>query len=79
MPVYLIDKIQQKNDGEFFLMDAKDIECKDGTSLQDKLDALAEGGIGGGSGGGDIPDSGYDFVAEFESALGTVTQEASEH
>ena len=71
MPVYLIDKIQQKNDGEFFLMDAKDIECKDGTSLQDKLDALAEGGVGGGG------DDSFDFVAEFENALGPVTQEAS--
>lgn len=69
MPVYLIDKIQQKNDGEFFLMDAKDIECKDGTSLQDKLDALAEGGTGDGES--------FDFVAEFENALSPVTQEAS--
>lgn len=65
MPVYLIDKIQQKNDGEFFLMDAKDIECKDGTSLQDKLDALAEGGEG--------DSSDFDFIAEFENALNTTT------
>ena len=72
MPVLVIDKIQQKNDGEFFLMDAKDIECKDGTSLQDKLDALAEGGTGGGG------DSDFDFVAEFENALNSTSKEASE-
>ena len=62
MPVLVIDKIQQKNDGEFFLMDAKDIECVDGKSLQEKLDSLEEDLSNGGS-------EDLDFVAEFENAL----------
>lgn len=62
MPVLVIDKIQQKNDGEFFLMDAKDIECEDGKSLQEKLDSLEEDLSNGGS-------EDLDFVAEFENAL----------
>ena len=61
MPVLVIDKIQQKNDGEFFLMDAKDIECEDGKSLQEKLDSLEE------DLNGDSED--LDFVTEFENAL----------
>jgi hypothetical protein len=70
MPVFLIDKIQQKNNGEFFLVDAKDIECDDGSSLQAKLDSLEENINNGGGGGGNTPDDeGYDFVAEFENAL----------
>lgn len=60
MPVFLIDKIQQKNGGEFFLVDAEDIECKDGTSLQEKLDSIEE--VTNGS-------DDYDFIAEFENAL----------
>ena len=62
MPVLVIDKIQQKNDGEFFLMDAKDIECTDGKSLQEKLDSLEEDLSNGGS-------EDLDFVTEFENAL----------
>ena len=72
MPVFLIDKIQQKNNGDFFLVDAKDIECDDGTSLQAKIDSLEDrvqngGGSDGGDNGGS--DDSYDFVAEFENAL----------
>lgn len=66
MPVLVIDKIQQKNDGDFFLMDAKDIECEDGKSLQAKLDSLEED-LGGGE------DEAQDFVAEFENALNATT------
>lgn len=75
MPIYLIDKIQQKNGKDFFLVDAEDIECKDGTSLQDKLDALEENINSGGGSGGGSGDSGSDsgprdeFVNIFESAL----------
>ena len=61
MPVLVIDKIQQKNDGDFFLMDAEDIECKDGKALQEKLDPLEEAL---GSESEDV-----DFVTEFENAL----------
>ncbi len=41
--IYLIDKIKQKNDGDFFLVDAADIECADGTSLEAKLEELSTG------------------------------------
>lgn len=41
MAIYLIDKLQQKNDGSFFLMDAEDVEY-DGKSL---IDALRDGDI----------------------------------
>ncbi len=76
MPVYLIDKIQQKNGGDFALVDAEDIECKDGKRLQDKLDELEES-VGSGSGGG--AEEVTDFVAEFENALqATVTTAESE-
>ena len=36
MAIYLIDKIQQKNDGKFFLVDAEDVEY-DGKSLVEYL------------------------------------------
>ena len=62
MPVYLIDKIQQKNDEDFFLMDAEDVECKDGKSLQEKLDTLDE--LAGN-------DTNINFVDIFDSALNT--------
>lgn len=76
MPVYLIDKIQQKNGGDFALVDAEDIECKDGKRLQDKLDELEES-VGSGSGGG--AEETTDFVAEFENALaGSATAESEE-
>lgn len=38
MPIYLIDKIQQKNDGDFFLVDAEDVEYN-GKSIIDALKA----------------------------------------
>lgn len=74
MPVYLIDKIQQKNGGDFFLADAEDIECKDGKSLQDKLDELEESAAGDGSGG----ETDADFVADFEGALAPETTTETE-
>lgn len=64
MPVFLIDKIQQKNGGDFFLVDAEDVEVN-GVSLTDKLKELENS-----SGSGDI-ESDQDFVSIFESVLGS--------
>ena len=64
MPVFLIDKIQQKNGGDFFLVDAEDVEVN-GISLTDKLKELENS-----SGSGDI-ESDQDFVSIFESVLGS--------
>lgn len=47
--IYLIDKIKQKNSGNFFLVDAADVECSDGSSLETKLENL-ESSSGSGSG-----------------------------
>ena len=64
MPVFLIDKIQQKNGGDFFLVDAEDVEVN-GVSLTDKLKELENS-----SGSGDL-ESDQDFVSIFESVLGS--------
>lgn len=40
MPIYLIDKIKQKNNGSFALLDAADIEMADGTRLDAALEKL---------------------------------------
>lgn len=45
MPIYLIDKIKQKNEGTFKLMDAIDVETSDGSSVQEKLDNLIDNNI----------------------------------
>lgn len=42
MPIYLIDKIKQKNGGSFALLDAADIEMADGTRLDAVLKEMKE-------------------------------------
>ena len=64
MPVFLIDKIQQKNGGDFFLVDAEDVEVN-GISLTDKLKELEQS-----SSSGDT-ETENDFVSIFESVLGS--------
>lgn len=41
MPIFVIDKLKQKNDGDFSLMDTADIEHSDGRSLDTVIDDLA--------------------------------------
>ena len=44
MPIELIDKIKQKNNGSFKLMDAQDVQYDDtGMSVKEKLDELETG------------------------------------
>ena len=64
MPVFLIDKIQQKNGGDFFLVDAEDVEVN-GIYLTDKLKELEQS-----SSSGDT-ETENDFVSIFESVLGS--------
>ena len=65
MSVFVIDKLQQKNGGEFFIVDAEDVEVEGGVSLSDKIKELEESAGGDGSGG----ETDADFVADFEDAL----------
>lgn len=65
MAVELIAKIKPKNNGDFKLVDADDVETKEGKSLEEKLDEL-EAMIE------KDEETDIDFVAEFENAL-TVT------
>ena len=40
MAIELIDKIKQKNNGNFKLVDAIDVELKDGSDLQNFIDNI---------------------------------------
>ena len=40
MPIFVIDKLKQKNEGDFSLMDTADIEHSDGRSLDAVIDDL---------------------------------------
>lgn len=40
MSIEIIDKLKQKNNGTFKLMDLDDVDYGDGTSAKDKIDSL---------------------------------------
>lgn len=40
MSIEIIDKLKQKNNGKFKLMDLDDVDYGDGTSAKDKIDSL---------------------------------------
>jgi hypothetical protein len=71
MPIELIDKIKQKNNGQFALVDAIDVELGDGTRLQefiDNGDFVGQQGPQGPKGedgkDGDTPEKGVDYFTE---------------
>lgn len=45
MPIYLIDKIKQKNGKTFKLLDAADVGTADGKSVEEKLEEIGEAGV----------------------------------
>ena len=45
MPIYLIDKIKQKNGKTFKLLDAEDVGTADGKSVEEKLEEIGEAGV----------------------------------
>ncbi len=47
MPIEIIDKLKQKNNGTFKLVDAIDVELLNGQDLQSYLDDMPSGGTGG--------------------------------
>ena len=55
MAVEVIDKIKPKNNGNFALMDAADVEMPDGTRLDDTVKKLQEDMTGAGVVVSDVP------------------------
>lgn len=59
MAVEVISKIKPKNNGSFFIVDARDVETQEGKSLEEKLNEIKES----------IDTENTDFVETFETAL----------
>jgi hypothetical protein len=45
LPIYLIDKIKQKNGKTFKLLDAADVGTADGKSVEEKLEEIGDAGV----------------------------------